>query len=523
MAKDLFVDNAIALIDNTTLTYTAGTANSVAPGDFIISRKERYNWRVAPSTATDFHVTTAGSGANRVKLYVDAPVVHPEMFGKIGTPAGDSSAINKALALNRDVEFPGNVYSITEPIQVSNQRITGLGKGPLISRAQVLIGVQGDYPCFINKTAGGFNSCEISGFFIDYGETAPSTGIGNANKIGFRFKLAPIGGQSDGWPELIEVRNCTVRGAWTAYYDDTGTYGSHLERILALKCRSGFQKIGGTTHSFVNCLVSGDGINSENGFVINNVLAASFTACAADGLIPGSGAGGGANIFVSCLGVTINGWDAESNKINAGNAYFLVYGGGSISIRGFVGYQNKLLGGAGTESFLFVNKGCQLEFAGLTGIGPDDLKYEGAGGNPTTFLTLDNGQTLLNSSVVRAATGGSPAVSWATRSATGSSIVLLNSKLIGGSQQGVVSLLTNDEPLAAIGTEGMFINMTNAAITEGQVVPATSLVWSAASGSTITPNSLPTGSEWMCLGTCLANTVPPKPSASCTSLFRRVY
>lgn len=523
MAKDFFVDSAVALMDDTTFTYTSGTATTVAPGDFISSRKERYTWRVAASSATDFHLTTAGVGAKLVKLYVDAPVVHPEMFGRIGTTAGDSAAIARAMKLNRDVEFPGNVYSITEPIQVSNQRITGLGKGPGISRAQVLIGVQGDYPCFINKTAGGFNSCEISGFYIDYGDSAPSTGVGNANKIGFRFTLSPASGVSDGWPELIKISNCTVRGAWIAYYDNTGTYGSYLERILALKCRLGFQKVDGTTHAFVNCLVGGDGVNSENGFVVTRVPAVSFTSCAADLLVPGPGSGGGANIFTDCLGVTINGWDAEGNRIGSDLAYFKAQGGGSISVKGFVGIGNTLLGGTGTESFLFFNSGCQFEFTGLTRLGPDDLKYSGVGGNPTTFLTVNNGETLLNSSVVHAATGGTPAATWATRAGLGGSAILLNSRLIGGNQQGVVSLLTNAEPLAAIGTEGMFLNMTNATIAEGQVVPATSLAWSAASGNNIAPNTLPAGSQWMCLGTCLANTVPPTPRAASTSLFRRVY
>lgn len=524
MAKDFFVDNAITLMDNTTFTYTAGKATTVAPGDFITSRKERYNWRVAASTATDFHLTTAGTGAERVKLYVDARVVHPEMFGKIGAPAGDSATIAKAMALNRDVEFPGNFYAITEPIQVSDQRVTGLGKAPGgVKRAQVLIGVQGDYPCFINKTAGGFNSCEISGFYIDYGENAPSTGAGSSNKIGFRFTLSPAPGSTNGWPELIKVSNCTVRGAWIAYYDDTGTYGSYLERILALRCRIGFQKVGGTTHAFVNCLVSGDGINSENGFVISSVLAPSFTCCAADNLKPGHGSGGSANIFESCLSLTVNGWDAESNLISASMAYCKFMGGGNASFKGFVGFNNTLTdSGSGSESWLFLNDGCHLEFSGLTGIGPDDLKYAGAGGNPTTFLTVNNGKTLLNSSVVRASIGGTPAASWSVRAGSGGQAVLLNSTLIGGSQQGYVNLLTSLEPLAAIGTEGMFLNMTNSTITEGQVVPATSLAWSAASGNNIAPNTLPAGSQWMCLGTCLANSVPPTSRAASTSLFRRV-
>ena len=51
---------------DTALTYTVGTANTVAAGDIISTREEGYAYEVAASGATDNDVTTAGG----VKLYV---------------------------------------------------------------------------------------------------------------------------------------------------------------------------------------------------------------------------------------------------------------------------------------------------------------------------------------------------------------------------------------------------------------------------------------------------------------------
>jgi hypothetical protein len=53
------------LLADTTLTYTAAQPGTVTAGDIIRTRAEGFSYEVAPSSATDHHVTTAGG----VKLY----------------------------------------------------------------------------------------------------------------------------------------------------------------------------------------------------------------------------------------------------------------------------------------------------------------------------------------------------------------------------------------------------------------------------------------------------------------------
>ncbi|MFN6006294.1 MAG: hypothetical protein ACK47C_07565 [Paracoccaceae bacterium] len=518
MAKEFWVDSAVVLFDNTTFTYAAGSANMVTAGDTIISRKELYYWRVAASTVTSHHTKTAGG----VKLFVDAMVVQPEMFGKVGTASLDTIAILAAIALNRDVTFPGALYRTTKSIPLSEQRLKGLAKNS--ARGQVVIQPQGNFPCFVNRS-DYWCSFEIEGFFIDYGAAAPTTKTGNDLKIGFQFKNSSIPGSTAlGWPEQFRISNCTVRGAWFAFYDESGSYMSVLERVEARSCKIGFFKAGGTTISFMNCFARGDGASSEMGFFIREVVAPSFIACAADGLKPAVNAfAGSANIFEGCQAVTINGWDAEDNQIGLSGSY-MHFVAGTASVKGFVGLGNKLLFTTPGEIFFILNDACQLEFSGRSSSNPSDLKVVGSGAVSTTFLTINGGQTLLSSSIVFAAEGGPAVSSWAIRGGTGGKTTLLNTKVLSGSVNATEPFLTQSDvaalPFGAIGSVGLFLNASTTLITEGMVVPGSSLIWAASSGSFVGVDS-PSGS-WMCLGTCQANEVVATIQAQCTSLFKRI-
>ena len=61
-----WLDDVVALLADTALTYTGGTPSSVAANDIVRTRAEGFSYEVAASAATDQHVTTAGG----VKLYV---------------------------------------------------------------------------------------------------------------------------------------------------------------------------------------------------------------------------------------------------------------------------------------------------------------------------------------------------------------------------------------------------------------------------------------------------------------------
>lgn len=61
-----FLDTVVALLADTSLTYTAGQPSTVLAGDYVRTRAEGFAYQVATSSATDHHVATAGG----VKLYI---------------------------------------------------------------------------------------------------------------------------------------------------------------------------------------------------------------------------------------------------------------------------------------------------------------------------------------------------------------------------------------------------------------------------------------------------------------------
>lgn len=82
-----WLDTVSALLADTALTYTTGQPETVTAGGIVRTRAEGFSYAVAPSGATDHHVTTAGG----VKLYV-LPIAsdfYASAFGIVGvSPAG---------------------------------------------------------------------------------------------------------------------------------------------------------------------------------------------------------------------------------------------------------------------------------------------------------------------------------------------------------------------------------------------------------------------------------------------------
>ena len=507
---------------DTTLTYNTGSATTVVVGDVVWAGTRRF--LVLDASALTWSI----ANANGVKLIHAQDEVCPEMFGKIGVSASqDRAAIQAAIDTGKNVFFPSPSYVIDGSLTVGNQRLRGIANGPSIRRTQVIITVLGNTPCFVNPS-DDWNSFDIEGFFIDYGDKPAILDSNNDLKRGFYFTGATM------WPEMMRITSCTVRGALWGFYDDTGTYMSLLERVEARACRFGFYKDKGTTISFLNCQVGGIGVipdatkRSEMGFYIRNVLSPSFTSCAADGLVPGEGATlGAANFFEGCPGVVINGWDAEANRIisNAGTARsYMRFTSGTADIRGFTGVFNELGSTEATqEVYLILNDGCNLTFGGDIAPQPSDLTYLSAGGYPITIKTENAGRTLISGAQVRGATGGTPSGVYSLLGVNGTSTDWVASKIIDlteGASELLSLLRLNTLPLGAVGTTGMFLNATASAINEGQIVAGSSLIYAASSGDFVGVDS-PSGS-WMCLGSCVANNASPTSQTRCTSIFRRV-
>jgi hypothetical protein len=357
-----------------------------------------------------------GATTANLQGFIPDGYVTPEHFGALADGmADDTAAIQSAFDTGKHVVLSGSAYRTTAPLTLRTQKI--FGRSAIAGRAQVLMLPQGNFPCFVNPS-DDFNSFEIDGFFINYGENAPVSASGNDQKIGFKFTGATM------WPEGFKISNCTVRGAWHALYDLSGSYMSLLDRVEARHCKIGFYKQGGTTIVWSNVFARGDGVNSEMGFWIREAISGTFISCAADLLRPGGNVyAQTANMFEGCPGVTILGWDAESNDIPANYSYMrFTDAGGSVSLMGFLGYQNVLRANTGEESTLLLLDGVNAQISGKMRFSPGDLAYVGDGGVPITIKAINSAKVLISGADVPETTGGTPGAAFSILGVGGAAV-----------------------------------------------------------------------------------------------------
>lgn len=345
-------------------------------------------------------------------------------YGAVGDGITDDTvAIQTAINTGADVVFPSSNYKITAPLSIGSQKLFGGIVAKNINRSQTIISISGNHACFVNKS--GEISFEIDGFYIDYGASVPTNAGTSSNKIGFYFTTNTL------WPAFSKISNCTVRGAWEAYYDNTGTYQSILERVFALNCRRSFFKQNGTTIKFDTCMAQG----GKQGFYIVDVLSPTLVNVAADQLVVGTTENTG-NYFEGCRSLTIVGWDAESNAISGDTVSYIRIRQSAGHVSGFVGYVNTLNCTSGQEVYLFkVDEGSTVTFSGCRparNVG--DLEFLGAGGgSPHTLLAYDTSKVFLSGCNFSAPTGGTPTVSYVANAQLVSSIQHAQSAVSGTS------------------------------------------------------------------------------------------
>jgi len=367
--------------------------------------------------------TPAGAGAVTTTVQDKLrQTVSVKDFGAVGDGvANDTAAIQAAINTGADVIFPGANYRITAALTVGSQKLFGgvVSKG--INRAQTIISIAGNHPCFVNNSSE--ISFEIDGFYIDYGDAVPTNAGTSSSKIGFYFTTNGL------WPAFSKISNCTVRGAWEGFYDNTGTYQSILERVFMLKCRRGFFKQNGTTIKFDTCMAQ----EGKQGFYIVDVLSPTLINVAVDQLTVGTTENTG-NYFEGCRSLSIVGWDAESNAISGNAVSYLRIRQSTAHISGFVGYLNTLNCSAGQEVYLFkVDEGSTATFSGCRpsrNVG-DLLFLGGAGGSPHTLLAYDTTKVCLSGSNFAAPTGGSPSVAYASNAQLVSTVQYIQSQITG--------------------------------------------------------------------------------------------
>lgn len=106
-------DDVAALQADTSLTYTAGQAGTVAAGDYVRTRAEGFSYKVSDSGASDHHLTTTGG----VKLYVDVSTgnAHALAFGATGDGVTDDTAVFKTIESTSAsvIDLGGRSYALT--------------------------------------------------------------------------------------------------------------------------------------------------------------------------------------------------------------------------------------------------------------------------------------------------------------------------------------------------------------------------------------------------------------------------
>ena len=104
---------AALVLADVAMTYTPGTALSVVAGQYILTQSEGVSYKVAASTATDQHVSTAGG----VKLYVQAGAAGYDVraFGAVGNGVADDTAAFVSAWAAADAIYlgSGGTYKVT--------------------------------------------------------------------------------------------------------------------------------------------------------------------------------------------------------------------------------------------------------------------------------------------------------------------------------------------------------------------------------------------------------------------------
>lgn len=329
---------------------------------------------------------------------IDGAPVNVNDYGAAGDgTTDDTAAIQAAIDTGFDVVFPSASYRITAPISIGSQKLIGGIQGKALNRAQTKIIVDGNVAAFVNKA--NFPSFSIDGFYIYYGDTTPTNAGTSSGKTAFLFET-----NGASWPEYISISNCTVRGAWYGYFDNTGTYLSKLTQVACRHTRTGFYKSGGTTISFDTCS-SSDGIA---GFYILNCVSPILTNCSADGLTVGAGAAG--NYFEQITSLTINGWDGESNTISGNGAAYMWFKTTTAVLSGMSGVENVLDCGAGEEVYFIYSSDNSFLTVNAFKINRDPtwLEFTGTAGNCFTLKAFNNGSAVLIGSDFSAPTSGTP-------------------------------------------------------------------------------------------------------------------
>lgn len=235
-------------------------------------------------------------------------------------------AIQNCFAANNGAEcyLPEGRYLITETLILGNNSVRGDG-----FEATIIV-PSGDFPCFTN-TEDEFAIGYTDQFTIEFnGGVKPTDPTGNDQKIGFYFEPHGVSLRS---PNFWRIGRVQVRGAWWAYFDESGSYGFEPEQLFMRDCKNGFFKSGTTTFNLSNVI----GLNCDKTFQFNNVDTVVMTTCAADGADITSDS---VCEFVSVTNLTLNGFQFEGNTIAGDGGCMFSFIDCCVTFNGLTGHAN---------------------------------------------------------------------------------------------------------------------------------------------------------------------------------------
>jgi len=333
------VQDVASLLANTSLTYSAGSINTVTAGDILQTRAENFSYQVAASGAANQHLTTAGG----VKLY--SLNLNVQAFGAVGDGVtNDTAAIQNAIAAAAVSKYgltfeAGKNYLVSSPLSFSNSANTVPSwvefNGCVITASGSF---SGSSVVYVENPQGKVETFWMSNVYID------ATGV----NYGFYLK----GGQ-DGRYLSLQVVNAVSNGFLIQGETGFGIYYNVFDT-----CKAGGPSGGG---------------NGSDGFLISGVggrfaNSNTFVNCASQ-----FNAAGGFKIGISS-GNTFIGCASEENVADAG----FVFGNTVTSV--------SIVGGF-TENNDYL--GTDTSFRILSGAAVDNIRISGGRHNGTTNGFLD--------------------------------------------------------------------------------------------------------------------------------------
>ncbi|WP_231040643.1 phage tailspike protein [Citrobacter freundii] len=299
----------------------------------------------------------------------------------------DTASANNALKLLQHTIFPAGVIKISSPLIFGTQIIEGVGTYPN-GKYGTIIQCSGDHAAFEHSPSGYQQGGKISGFWINYQQGKPSVTTGNAKGLNFGTSDSSIDPTANGASNFI-VENVIVRGAYYGFYDVTSTYLMEYRNCWAWDCYIGFKKQYGTTIKYSTCY----SLDCYGSWDIQDCHCPTFENIAYDGSsIIG-------NIspmhFKGCYGLTINGLQHESSKIDvSGKSDFLIENCNGIIISGVsIPSWNNTLSLSTDIAFMFSISNSTVSVSGLM-ISADSTSVNSAGA--ITYLFRATNGSIVN-------------------------------------------------------------------------------------------------------------------------------